>query len=230
MDLKLTDKVAVITGAGQGVGREIAKVLAAEGAQVVVNDLYGERAEAVAKEITETGGKALGIQADITRLDEVKGLMEKTVQAFGPVDILVNNAGVPDPIRRGEVARTHFIDSKPSDWKLQIDLNLYGWLNCVYSVIHSMVERNYGKILSIISEAGRVGEPNLMVYSGAKAGVLGFTKALAQEVAERHAKRPRHHTDDQPFDQELELRSMKGPSPDWIPRTPRKTTNGWPKC
>ena len=108
--------------------------------------------------------------------------MAKTVETFGPVDILINNAGVPDPIRRGEVARTLFINSGPTDWKFQIDLNLYGWLNCVHTVIGSMVERRYGKILSVISEAGRVGEYNLMVYSGAKAGVLGFTKALAQEV------------------------------------------------
>ncbi|MCJ7832800.1 MAG: SDR family oxidoreductase [Deltaproteobacteria bacterium] len=182
MNFGLKGKVVVITGAGQGVGREIAKVMAAEGAKVVPNDLYQERAEAVAKEITDAGGTAMGIKANIINLDEVKAMMAKTVETFGPVDILVNNAGVPDPIRRGEVARTLFINSGPSDCKFQIDLNIYGWLNCVHAVIGSMVERRTGKILSVISEAGRIGEYNLMVYSGVKAGVLGFTKALAQEV------------------------------------------------
>ncbi|MFC1532227.1 SDR family NAD(P)-dependent oxidoreductase [Thermodesulfobacteriota bacterium] len=182
MDLGLKGKVAVITGGGQGVGKEIAKVLAAEGAKVVPNDLYQERADAVAKEINESGGTAMGIKADVTNLDEVKAMVTKTVEVFGPVDILINNAGVPDPIRRGEVSRTLFIDSVPEDWKRQIDLNVHGWLNCTYTVLGSMIERRSGKILSVISEAGRIGEYNLMVYSGAKAAVLGFTKALARET------------------------------------------------
>jgi 2-hydroxycyclohexanecarboxyl-CoA dehydrogenase len=182
MDLGIKDKVVVITGAGQGVGREIAKVLAAEGAKVVVNDLYQERTEAVAKEITDTGGTAIGVKANIINLDEVKAMIAKTEETFGPVDILVNNAGVPDVIRRGVVQRTLFVDSTPDDWKFQVDLNIYGWLNCVYSVIHSMVKRRTGKIISVISEAGRIGEYNLVVYSGAKAGILGFTKGLAREV------------------------------------------------
>jgi NAD(P)-dependent dehydrogenase (short-subunit alcohol dehydrogenase family) len=182
MDLELKGKVALITGAGQGVGREIAKVLGAEGAQVAVNDLFQEKADGVAKEIKEKGGAAIGVQADVTNLDQVKAMVAKVVAAFGPVNILVNNAGVPWEVRTGQIKRTLFVESEPIAWKKQIDLNMYGCLNCVHSVLPSMVERKSGKILSIISEAGRTGEVNLAVYSGAKAGILGFTKALAREV------------------------------------------------
>lgn len=181
MDLELTGKVAFITGAGQGVGRGIAHVLAAEGVQVAINDLFAERADKVAQEITEAGGKAMAAPADITDLEQVKGVIAKVVANLGPVDILVNNAGVPHEVRSGKVARTVFAESDPEYWKKQVDLNLYGCLNCVHAVLGSMIERKRGKIISIISEAGRIGEANLAVYSGAKAGILGFTKAIARE-------------------------------------------------
>lgn len=182
MDLELRGKTAVITGAGQGVGREIVKVLAAEGVQVAVNDFYGDRAEAVANEIRALGGKAMAAQADITDFAQVTAMVSRVNETFGPVDILVNNAGVPIAVRTGQVARTVFSESEPSHWQKQIDLNTYGSLNCTRAVINSMIERKQGKVISIISEAGRTGEANLAVYSGAKAGILGFTKALAREV------------------------------------------------
>jgi len=182
MDLELRGKVALVTGAGQGVGREIAKVLASEGAKVVVNDLFRERAEAVAKEITDAGGAGLGIQADVTDLDQVKAMVGKTADTSGPVDILVNNAGIPPEVYSGNVGYKAFVEDVPSSWKKVIDLNTYGCLHCTHSVLGSMIERKGGKIVSIISEAGRVGEPFLAVYSGAKAGILGFSKALAREV------------------------------------------------
>ena len=182
MDLELEGKVALITGAGQGVGREIAKVLASEGARVAVNDLYQERAEAVADEIKTSGGTAMGVRANVSSLEQVKAMVSQVSEAFGPVDVLVNNAGVPVEIRSGQMARTLFIDSGPEAWKKQIDLNFYGCLNCTHSVLGPMVERKSGKIISMISEAGRIGEVNLAVYSGAKAGILGFSKALAREV------------------------------------------------
>lgn len=181
MDLELGGKVAFITGAGQGVGRGIARVLAEEGARVAINDLFEERAQKVAQEITQSGGKAMAAAADITDLEQVKAAVAKVADNFGPVDILVNNAGVPHEVRSGQVSRTVFAGSDPAYWKKQIDLNLYGCLNCVHSVLDSMIERKGGKIISIISEAGRVGEANLAVYSGAKAGILGFTKAIARE-------------------------------------------------
>jgi len=182
MDLELKGKVALVTGAGQGIGREIAKVLAAEGVKVGVNDFYLDRAEKVAKEIEQAGGTAIGVQADVANLEQVKAMVAKIAQGVGPVDILVNNAGVPIAIRTGEIARTTFAESDEVSWKKQVDLNTYGVLNCTHAVLHSMIERNGGKIISIISEAGRTGEAHLAVYSGAKAGILGFSKALAREV------------------------------------------------
>jgi 2-hydroxycyclohexanecarboxyl-CoA dehydrogenase len=182
MDLELKGKVALVSGAGQGVGRGICRVLAAEGAKVAVNDLFQEKADKVAKEIKDAGGIAIGVQADVTNLDQVKAMVAKIAKELGPVDILVNNAGVPWEIRTGQIKRTVFVESEPILWKKQIDLNMHGCLNCVHSVLASMIERKEGKILSIISEAGRTGEANLAVYSGAKAGILGFTKALAKEV------------------------------------------------
>ncbi len=182
MDLELERKVVLVTGAGQGIGREIARVLALEGAKLVINDYYGERANAVANEINEKGGEAIGIQCDLTNYDQVKNMVSKTMEVFGPVEILVNNAGVPITVRTGEMKRTVFSETNPTDWKKDIDLSFYGCLNCTYCVLPSMIERKKGKIINIISEAGRVGEANLSVYSGAKGGVLAFTKALAKEV------------------------------------------------
>jgi len=182
MNLELTGKVALVTGSGQGIGREIAKTLAAEGAIVAVNDFYEERASNVAEEIKRMGYKASAFQADIINQDKVKEMVADITQQLGPVDILVNNAGVPIEIREGRTPRTLFIDSDKVAWDQQINLNYYGVLNCVHAVLGSMIERKTGNIISMISEAGRIGEYNLAVYSGAKAGILGFSKALAREV------------------------------------------------
>jgi NAD(P)-dependent dehydrogenase (short-subunit alcohol dehydrogenase family) len=181
MDLGLAGKVALITGSGQGVGREIARVLASEGARVVINDIVAERAEAVAGEIVDMGGTSLAIQADVTDIDQVRAMVARAEERLGPVDVLVNNAGVIPEYYEG-TARGKFADTTPDLWRRHADLNFYGCLNCTHSVLSSMIERKQGKIVSIISEAGRVGEPTLAVYSGAKAGILGFSKALAQEL------------------------------------------------
>ncbi len=185
MDLELKGKVALVTGAGQGVGRGIATVLAREGARVAVNDFFEERAVKVAKEIESSGGGACGVQADVKDLSQVRAMVETVDKNLGPVDILVNNAGVPIVLRTGEAKRTVFIESDLPFWKEQIELNYYGCLNCTHSVLGSMIERKQGKIISIISDAGRIGEAYMAVYSGAKAGVLAFSKALAKEVG-RH--------------------------------------------
>lgn len=182
MDLELTGKVALITGSGQGIGREIAKTLASEGVIIAVNDYYEERANKVAEEIKQMGQNAEAFQSDIIRLEQVKEMMAQITKQLGPVDILVNNAGVPIEIREGRTPRTLFIDSDREAWDQQINLNYYGVLNCVHAVLGSMIERRTGNIVSMISEAGRIGEYNLAVYSGAKAGILGFSKALAREV------------------------------------------------
>jgi 3-oxoacyl-[acyl-carrier protein] reductase len=184
MDLELAGKVALVTGAGQGIGRGIATVLAAEGAKVAVNDFYKERAERVAGEIEASGGVACGVQADVRDLDRVRQMVAAVSRALGPVEILVNNAGVPIVLRTGEAKRTVFVESDLPFWKQQIDLNLYGCLNCTHAVLGTMIERRKGKIISIISDAGRIGEAYMAVYSGAKAAVLAFSKALAKEVGE----------------------------------------------
>ena len=186
MELELKDKTALITGAGQGVGRAICHILAAEGARIAVNDLVLEKAERVAGEIREKGGTAIGLAADVVNLEQVKDMVAVIAEKLGPVDILVNNAGVPVEIRSGQVKRTVFAESDQSIWKKQIDLNLHGCLNCVHAVLEPMIERKTGKIISIISEAGRIGEAYMAVYSGAKAGVLGFSKALARRWAGTH--------------------------------------------
>lgn len=183
MDLEIKDKVAMITGAGQGVGRGIALVLAAEGVQVAVNDLFADRAEKVVAEIREAGGTAMAAPANVSDLEQIKEIIGKIESEMGPVDIMVNNAGVPVENRESTERNPPFAGSDFESWKRQIDLNIYGWLNCTHTVLQSMIPRKEGTIVSVISEAGRTGEAYLPVYSGAKAGVLGFTKAIAREVA-----------------------------------------------
>jgi len=181
MDLNLKGKVALVTGGGQGVGRRICIDLAAEGAHVLVNDLFAKRAEAVAQEINDAGGTARAAVADITDEAAVDAMIAAGTQAFGRIDILVNNAGIiPERREKGGMPPT-FLKTQSPDWKEIVDLNVYGMLHCCKAVLPGMVERRHGKIVSIMSEAGRVGEAHLAVYSGAKAAILGFSKAIAQE-------------------------------------------------
>ncbi|MFB9263448.1 SDR family NAD(P)-dependent oxidoreductase [Bradyrhizobium erythrophlei] len=180
--LDLQNKVTLVTGAGQGVGRQIALHFAAHrAAGIVVNDYFLERAEQVAAEINAAGGKAIAAQADVTDLASVKAMVEKAEQAFGPVDVLVNNAGnagaVPDPD-----ARKPFWETGPAVWNSFIGVNLYGVINCASACIPRMIERQGGRIVTIISDAGRAGEAGLEVYSGAKAGAAGFTRAIARSL------------------------------------------------
>jgi NAD(P)-dependent dehydrogenase (short-subunit alcohol dehydrogenase family) len=185
MDLGLENKVALVTGGGRGVGRGVCLRFAAEGAKVVVNDFHERRAARVAAEIEERGGKALAVQADITQISQVRAMVARAVEVLGPVDILVNNAGIPARAEGEEVKGSGWQDfhaSDPESWRKMIDLNVYGTMNCTHAVLAGMVERRYGKIVSVMSEAGRMGEAKLAVYSGAKAGMLGFSKAIAREV------------------------------------------------
>jgi len=174
MDLGLTGKVAIVTGAGQGIGRQIAKTLAAEGARVAVNDVVAERAQAVADEIKVVGGEAIGVAADITDLDSANAMVQQVIDALGRVDILVNNAGTARDVA--------FAESGKANWDVAINLCLYGAMNCSRAVLPHMISQNSGRIVSIISDAGRVGEAGLVSYSAAKAGIVGFTKAVAKEV------------------------------------------------
>lgn len=180
--LDLNGRVGLITGAGQGVGRQVALHFAAYHAgAIVVNDFRLDRAEAVAAEVEKLGCKALAAQCDVTDFRSVMQTFDRAEKAFGPVDILVNNAGNagPDP---SAVARKPFWEQQPEDWQPFLGTNLYGVLNCVRAAAPGMIRRSYGRIVSVISDAGRVGEPNLEVYSAAKAGAAGFMRAIAKAL------------------------------------------------
>lgn len=182
MDLGIAGRVALITGGGQGVGRCIALTLAAEGAKLAINDLVPDRAQSVAAEITAAGGAAIAVPADVIDLTAVRAMVARVESELGGIDILVNNAGVLPERRSGEVGIPAFVGSDPTHWRKFVDLNLFGVLNCVDAAAKGMVERKRGRIVTIVSDAGRVGEARLAVYSGAKAAAIGFTKALAKEL------------------------------------------------
>ncbi len=175
--MDLTDKVAIVTGAGQGIGRAIALRLAGAGATVVVAELNRKVGETVAKEIEALGCKSLVIEVDVSKLDQVQRMAQQTLETFNQIDILVNNAGIA-----GKTATLPDLDE--SDWDAVIDVNLKGVFLCCKAVIDHMIERQYGKIVSVASIAGKEGNPTLIPYSASKAGVICLTKALAKEVTE----------------------------------------------
>ena len=185
MDLGIKDRVALVTGAGRGIGRQICLTLAEEGVRVVVNDVVQERADSMAEEIRKAGGQAIGVVADVTDLEAVTAMVKGVIDEFGQLDILVNNAGIPVISSSQEAmaaAGQFFGQSERAQWDRTMGLITYGVLNCSRAVTEHMSERRWGRIISIISDAGRVGEPRLVAYSMAKAGVVGFSKALAKEV------------------------------------------------
>jgi len=177
--LNLEGRVALVTGAGQGVGAEIARNLADRGAAVVVNDFYGDRAEAIAKELTSKGGTAVEVAADVSDYDGVQRMFKTAEDHFGHVDILVNNAGNAGP--SGSIVESApFWETAPDDWERWMKVNYYGVLNTTRLALPGMVERQFGRIITIVSDAGRVGEPNFVVYSGAKAGAMGLMRSVAK--------------------------------------------------
>ena len=156
--------------------------LAEEGALVAVNDLIQDRADAVAHEINSAGGKAISAVADVTKLELVREMADCVKKELGTPCILVNNAGIIPERRSGEVGLPLFHESKAQDWKKIVDLNIYGTANTVHTLVPDMVENGGGKIVSIISDAGLVGQARYVVYGGAKAAVLAMSKSLAQEL------------------------------------------------
>lgn len=176
----LTGKVALVTGAGQHVGRAIAAALAEQGAAVAVNDIVEDRARAVAAELTARGGRAIAAVADATDLDAVKQSVKHVESELGPVDILVSNAGNSGANR---AVPTKFVEMDPADWNKYVDINFYAVLNGIHAVLPGMCERRYGRIITISSDAGRQGiSMGMSIYSGGKAGALGFQRSLACEV------------------------------------------------
>lgn len=177
--MKLEDKVAIVTGAGGGIGRAIAIRLAKEGAALVVNDISLESLNKVADEIKAMRCKVIAVKADVTSSQEVKQMVKTTLDEFGGIDVLVNVAGGAG---RGK-GRGYFHEVPEEFWSSVIDLNLKGTLICCHAVIEHMIQRRRGKIINIASIAGMIGSSNRMAdYSAAKAGVIGFTKALAKEL------------------------------------------------
>jgi 2-hydroxycyclohexanecarboxyl-CoA dehydrogenase len=182
--LNLNGKVALVTGAGQGVGAATARYLAAHGAAVAVNDFYADRAEEVAAQIRKDRGDALGVQADVTDYASVLAMTSAVAERLGPVTVLVNNAGNAGATP-GAVGRRPFWESDPADWEPFLAVNLDGVLFCCRAVIPGMIEAGAGRLITIISDAGRVGEARLEVYSAAKAGAAGLMRGLARSLG-RH--------------------------------------------
>ncbi|HXN63380.1 MAG TPA: 3-oxoacyl-ACP reductase family protein [Acidimicrobiales bacterium] len=172
----LSDKIAIVTGGGQGIGRAIAEKLAAEGAAVVVTDLVGQNASQTADGLP--GAVAMGV--DVTDRQGVQAMADQVVQLFGRIDVLVNNAGWDKA--------SPFVDSEPGDWDRAIAVNLYGVLHTCKAVLPIMAAQGSGAVVNLGSDAGRVGSSGEAVYSAAKGGVIAFTKSLAREMA-RHQVR-----------------------------------------
>ncbi len=177
----LSDRVALVTGAGQGIGAGIARQLAAQGATVAVNDLVLDRAKATAAEILEAGGRAHAISFDVTDYASIVSGVEEIAAELGAVDILVNNAGVPE-----KMGMAPFRETTPADWVRVIDINLYGVLNCSRAVIDGMCDRGFGRVITISSGAGTAGVGiGVSAYGAGKGGGLGFMRNLALEVARK---------------------------------------------
>ncbi|MEO1179665.1 MAG: 3-oxoacyl-[acyl-carrier-protein] reductase [Cyanobacteria bacterium J06636_28] len=174
----MQDQVAIITGSSRGIGKAAALALAAEGASVVVNYARSSAAaDEVVVEITQAGGSAIALQADVSQEDQVDALVKATKDKFGRIDVLVNNAGI--------TRDTLLLRMKPADWQAVIDLNLTGVFLCTRAVAKIMLKQRSGRIINISSVAGLMGNPGQANYSAAKAGVIGFTKTVAKEMAGR---------------------------------------------
>lgn len=170
--------MAIVTGASRGIGKATALALAAEGAKVVVNYAASSTAaDAVVAEIVANGGEAIAIQADVSKVERVDSLVERTMAEWGRIDVLVNNAGI--------TRDTLLLRMKPEDWQAVIDLNLTGVFLCTRAVSKIMLKQKSGRIVNITSVAGQMGNPGQANYSAAKAGVIGFTKTVAKELSSR---------------------------------------------
>jgi len=175
---RLKGKVAIVTGASRGIGRATALAMAREGANVVVNYASSSgAAEEVVAEITGAGGQAIALQADVSKVDQVDAMVKDVKDKLGSIDILVNNAGITKD--------TLLMRMKPEDWQAVIDLNLSGVFLCTRAIAKIMLKQKSGRIVNIASVAGQMGNPGQANYSAAKAGVIGFTKTVAKELASR---------------------------------------------
>jgi len=173
--MKFSDRIAVVTGSASGIGKATAEALAEEGATVCIGDITADKGEAVAANIRAKGRKAEYFPLDLTNRDSIAKFAAAVLQRFGRVDILVNGAGWGKTVP--------FVDSDDAFWEKVINLNFIGPMRLTKALLPQMFERKYGRIVSVSSDAGRVGSLGETVYSGAKAGLIGFSKGLAREGA-----------------------------------------------
>ncbi|MDY6862864.1 MAG: 3-oxoacyl-[acyl-carrier-protein] reductase [Thermodesulfobacteriota bacterium] len=174
----LKDKVAIVTGGGQGIGKEIVILFADNGAKVAVCDINMDLAKEIVKEIKATGVDSVAIKTDVADYKEAEEMVKKTVDYFGHVDILVNNAG----ITRDNL----IVKMREDDWDFVLKTNLKGTFNTMRAVARNMIKQRYGKIINISSVVGEMGNASQANYSASKAGVIGLTKSIARELASRN--------------------------------------------
>ncbi|WP_018249677.1 3-oxoacyl-[acyl-carrier-protein] reductase [Orenia marismortui] len=178
--MRLEGKVALVTGSSRGIGKAIALKLAQEGAKIVINYPFegeAQNAEKVVKEIESIGSKAIAIEADVTDMKQVKAMVKETKAEFDSIDILVNNAGI--------TRDTLLMRMKESDWDSVLTVNLKGAFNATKAVTRTMMKQRSGRIINISSVVGLMGNPGQANYSASKAGLIGFTKSVAKELATR---------------------------------------------
>jgi 2-hydroxycyclohexanecarboxyl-CoA dehydrogenase len=169
------NRVALVTGGAQGIGRGIAVALATDGFRVAIADLNIETATAAAKDLSQAGGTVIAVEVNITDTASVEAGVRAVTHDLGPVEIVVNNAGWDDFMP--------FVATSEDFWDKILDINFKGALRVTKSVLPGMIEREFGRVINIGSDAGRVGSSLESVYSGAKGGIIAFTKTLAREVA-----------------------------------------------
>ncbi len=172
--MRLKDRLALVTGAGQGIGRQISLTFAQEGAAVAVADMNEQTASQVADEIKGYGGQALALPMDVTDREGVRQALDRVASDWGKLDILVNNAGI--------IRDQFFLKMTPEQWDQVLAVNLTGLFNCSQAAVPLMVEQEYGRVISISSVVGQTGNMGQVNYAASKAGVMGFTKALAREM------------------------------------------------
>lgn len=173
----LQGKVAVVTGAAQGIGRAIAEALARDGADVAVADLDAGRSQETVAAVEKLGRRALNVKVNVAEWDDAKAMADRVVKEWGKIDILVNNAGIT---RDGLLLRM-----KEEDWNLVLQVNLNGTFHCTKAVLQSMTKQRYGRIINIASIVGVMGNVGQANYAASKAAVIGFTRTVAREYASR---------------------------------------------
>ena len=177
--MRLKDKVVIVTGGGVGIGKAYAQGLAKEGAKVVVADIQETEAKKVAADIQQGGGEAIAVSVDVTSPEKTQSMAEAALKRYGRIDALVNNAGLYSALKKKP-----FMEIDPEEWDRVMSVNVKGLFLCVKAVYPAMKQQGKGKIINISSGTALSGSPFFLHYVSSKAGVIGFTRALAREVGD----------------------------------------------